>query len=47
MDLINLMTYDLHGAWENFLGLNSPLYARSDETGEQAQLNDAYVNELN
>ena len=33
------MTYDLHGSWETFTGINAPLYSRSDETGEQATLN--------
>lgn len=30
---------DLHGSWENFVQVNAPLYARKDETGEQAKLN--------
>ena len=39
LDFVDLMTYDLHGSWETFTGINAPLYARSDETGEQATLN--------
>jgi chitinase len=45
LDFINLMTYDLHGSWETFTGLNAPLYPRSNEVGEQRNLNiDAAVN---
>jgi len=39
------MTYDLHGSWETFTGGNAPLYSRSNEVGEQRNLNiDAVVN---
>jgi GH18 family chitinase len=35
---------DFHGgSWEKFLGFNSPLYARSDELGDQAFLNVDYA----
>ncbi|CAC5409184.1 E3.2.1.14 [Mytilus coruscus] len=43
LDFINLMAYDLHGSWEKFLGHNSPLYARSDESTEQKKLNQDYA----
>nr|XP_033321147.1 chitinase-3-like protein 1 isoform X1 [Megalopta genalis] len=36
---INLMTYDMNGAWDNWAGLNAPLYAATREKGEQAKLN--------
>ncbi|XP_076441133.1 acidic mammalian chitinase-like [Babylonia areolata] len=39
LDFISLMSYDLHGSWEKFTGHNSPLFARSDETGLQSTLN--------
>ena len=39
LDFINLMSYDLHGSWENVLGHNSPLYSRSQEAGDQATVN--------
>ena len=32
---MNLMAYDLNGAWNNYTGHNAPLYARADETGEE------------
>ncbi|XP_046577671.1 chitinase-3-like protein 1 isoform X5 [Haliotis rubra] len=39
LDFINIMTYDLHGGWDNITGHNSPLYADPSETGDQAYLN--------
>ena len=40
LDFINLMTYDLHGgAWENFTGLHTALYARPEEDEIQITLN--------
>ncbi|XP_014675453.1 PREDICTED: acidic mammalian chitinase-like [Priapulus caudatus] len=39
LDFISLMSYDLHGQWESFLGHNSPLFARSNEDVWQKQLN--------
>lgn len=36
---INLMTYDLNGSWNNFAGLNAPLYPSSRESGAQLKLN--------
>jgi len=32
IDFLNVMTYDYHGGWDAFLGLNTPLYARTEET---------------
>ncbi|XP_066278674.1 acidic mammalian chitinase-like [Branchiostoma lanceolatum] len=43
LDFLNLMAYDLHGQWETYTGLNSPLYAASDETGDDRKLNQAFA----
>ncbi|CAG9861937.1 unnamed protein product [Phyllotreta striolata] len=39
VDLINVMAYDLNGAWNKVTGHNAPLYASSKETGAQRELN--------
>ena len=39
MDFIDLMTYDLHGAWEKRTGAHIALYPRADETGNDRFLN--------
>ncbi|KAI0214239.1 Chitotriosidase-1 [Lamellibrachia satsuma] len=39
VDWIGLMSYDLHGSRDTNTGHNSPLFARSSETGAQTQLN--------
>lgn len=36
LDYIQVMTYDLHGAWEGYTGENSPLYKSPTETGIKA-----------
>ncbi|XP_076166260.1 chitotriosidase-1-like [Ptiloglossa arizonensis] len=36
---INLMAYDFHGSWNNYVGINAPLYASSGDTGYAAELN--------
>nr|UBY12664.1 chitinase [Eisenia andrei] len=33
LDFISIMTYDFNGAWDIQTGVNSPLYARADESG--------------
>ncbi|KAK7477767.1 hypothetical protein BaRGS_00030950 [Batillaria attramentaria] len=33
LDYINLMSYDLRGAWDSFVGHNSPLFGAIDRTG--------------
>ncbi|XP_001663097.2 chitinase-3-like protein 1 [Aedes aegypti] len=40
LHFINVMTYDMHGAWEDHCGLNAPLYAGpADITEVQKQMN--------
>jgi len=34
LDFYNIMTYDYHGGWEDFLGHNAPLYMRPDEAND-------------
>nr|XP_012227656.1 PREDICTED: chitinase-3-like protein 1 isoform X1 [Linepithema humile] len=39
LDFINIMAYDLHGAWEKQTGHNAPLYPRKGESGNDLKLN--------
>jgi len=39
LDFINVMTYDFHGAWEQFTGHNSPLYRGSHDNGDLIYFN--------
>ncbi|KAM9685464.1 LOW QUALITY PROTEIN: acidic mammalian chitinase-like [Trichechus inunguis] len=43
MNLINLMTYDLRGSWEDFTGEDSPLFAGSNDQGVYKYFNAEYA----
>jgi len=47
LDMFNLMTYDLHGAFEDHTGLNSPLHKDPSETGDDVYLNVVSVKKRN
>jgi len=37
--MVNLMSYDFFGAFDDITGINSPLYAYAGATGERAIFN--------
>ncbi|XP_037944920.1 chitinase-3-like protein 1 [Teleopsis dalmanni] len=40
LDIISVMAYDLHGPWDDVIGINAPLYGgNSDKTKREKQLN--------
>ncbi|XP_065582679.1 acidic mammalian chitinase-like isoform X2 [Artemia franciscana] len=39
LDMINLMTYDYHGAWETITGHNAPMYAHPLDDGNVTNFN--------
>lgn len=39
MDFASIMTYDLHGSWEPYTGINAPLFANPTDTGDSVYLN--------
>ncbi|KAJ8318036.1 hypothetical protein KUTeg_003127 [Tegillarca granosa] len=43
LDWINLMTYDLHGSWEDHTGEDAPLHGMPGETGNDTFLNVEYA----
>ncbi|KAK4287587.1 hypothetical protein Pmani_039342 [Petrolisthes manimaculis] len=43
VDLINLMSYDLHGAWEDYTHHQSGLYMYPEDTGDNIYLNQDYA----
>ncbi|XP_069175354.1 probable chitinase 10 [Procambarus clarkii] len=43
LDLINLMAYDLHGAWDTYTHHQSGLYQYPDDTGDNVYLNQDFA----
>jgi chitinase len=43
LDWINLMTYDLHGTWDNITNFNAPLYQEINDPGDSSLNVDAVV----
>ncbi|XP_006628509.2 acidic mammalian chitinase [Lepisosteus oculatus] len=43
LDMINVMTYDMHGSWETFTGENSPLYRGPADQGGDIYFNINYA----
>ena len=39
LDLLNLMTYDLHGTWESKLGHQAAMYSSQNEPVDERVLN--------
>ena len=39
LDFVNLMTFDLHGTWDDLTGINAPLLPRRGETKDDRKLN--------
>lgn len=44
VDFANLMTYDIHGTWDNYTDFNAPLYNNSDTSQQLKWSVDASVN---
>jgi chitinase len=42
-DFVNLMGYDMHGAWLNNTGHNAPLFGKTGEPEDERMLNVDYV----
>ncbi|KAK8378535.1 hypothetical protein O3P69_011199 [Scylla paramamosain] len=43
LDMVNLMAYDLHGAWDTYTHHQSGLYAHPDDTGDNLYLNQDFA----
>lgn len=42
LDAVNLMTYDMHGAWAHEIGHQAPLYANPNEKNSDAEIREKY-----
>ena len=37
--MLNVMTYDMHGSWDDYTAHNSPLYSHAGEKADDLELN--------
>ena len=42
LDAVNLMTYDMHGAWESAVGHQAPLYKNANEKNKDAEIREKF-----
>ena len=39
LDMLNVMTYDMHGSWDDYTAHNSPLYSHAGEKTDDLSFN--------